>query len=222
MNEPKTEPRPRARALLSRCGGRVAGRSSAACTAVTGRRQRFVLHGSQTAPIADYALQLLPGHSRVLTPISAILVCSSRELPFPGSAWRGCQQRHWRVWLGLVLALAAASGPLVLLATWGAEPRSAPPPPGREAAGASGEISKARRPAGLPWRVSPGTCRAVAGLLARHPARAQPEASLVVTGAPEDDLLVIGQCAPDGIGFDFGHRFFLLCLALSPRSKKAP
>jgi hypothetical protein len=48
MNEPKTEPRPRAKALLSRCGGRAVGRSSAACTAVTGRRQRFALHGSKS------------------------------------------------------------------------------------------------------------------------------------------------------------------------------
>jgi hypothetical protein len=40
--------------------------------------------GAATRVPADYALQLLPGHSRVLMPISAILVCSSRELPFPG------------------------------------------------------------------------------------------------------------------------------------------
>ena len=50
MNEPKTEPRLRP-GLLSRCGGRVAGRSSAACAAVTGRR--FVIHGSQIASVAD-------------------------------------------------------------------------------------------------------------------------------------------------------------------------
>jgi hypothetical protein len=56
MNEPKTEPRPGAKACCPGCGGRVAGRSSAACVAVTGRRQRFVVHGSQIAPIADSAL----------------------------------------------------------------------------------------------------------------------------------------------------------------------
>jgi len=41
---PKLSPGP---GLRSRCGGRVAGRSSAAWAAVTGRRQRFVLHGSK-------------------------------------------------------------------------------------------------------------------------------------------------------------------------------
>src|SRR6516162_4038210 len=46
---PKLSPGP-GQGLLSRCGGRVAGRSSAACAAVTGRRQGFVLHGSQIAP----------------------------------------------------------------------------------------------------------------------------------------------------------------------------
>jgi len=52
---PKLSPGP-GQGLLPRCGGRVAGPSSgAACAAVTGRRQRFVLHGSQIAPIADSA-----------------------------------------------------------------------------------------------------------------------------------------------------------------------
>ena len=52
MNETKTEPRPGPEPGL-RCGGRVAGRSSGPCVAVTERRQRFVLHGSHLAPIAD-------------------------------------------------------------------------------------------------------------------------------------------------------------------------
>jgi hypothetical protein len=59
MNETKTEPRPGPGPGL-RCSGRVAGRSSAACVVVTGRRQRFVLHGSSVAPIAEY---VLPAHS---------------------------------------------------------------------------------------------------------------------------------------------------------------
>src|SRR5215469_11321641 len=45
---PKLSPRP-GQGLLPRSGRRVAGRSTA-CAAVTGRTQRFVLHGSQIAP----------------------------------------------------------------------------------------------------------------------------------------------------------------------------
>src|SRR5262249_56171137 len=51
---PNLSPRP-GQGLLPRSGGQVGGRSSAACVTVTGRRQRFVLHGSQIAPIADSA-----------------------------------------------------------------------------------------------------------------------------------------------------------------------
>src|SRR5215472_3614318 len=54
MSSPKLILR-RGEGLLPRSGGQVGGRSSAACVTVTGRGQRFVLHGSQIAPIADSA-----------------------------------------------------------------------------------------------------------------------------------------------------------------------
>lgn len=94
---PKLSPGP-GRGPGLRCGGRVAGRSSAACVAVTGRRQRFVLHGSQIAHIADYLRAQVPG-CRCLQCMQICHLCTCLNwLPMicaAGSRVQG-RRRRWR------------------------------------------------------------------------------------------------------------------------------